>query len=497
MTGLTLLPAVDVTQGHAVQLVQGVAGSGGHYGDPMEAALAWQRAGASWIHLVDLDAAFGRGSNADLLADVVRKVDVQVEMSGGIRDDESLARALRTGCARVNIGTAALENPDWVRSVIARHGERIAVGLDVRGARLAARGWTAEGGELYETLDRLNAEGCARYVVTDVLKDGTLRGPNLGLLRDVCARTSAPVVASGGVSSLADLRAIAELVPTRRRGRDHRNRSLRRRLHPGRGPGGGFAVSVAVRVIPCLDVDGGRVVKGVNFRELRDAGDPVELAAFYDAEGADELTFLDITASSGGRDTMYDVVRRTAEQVFIPLTVGGGVRSVADVDRLLRAGADKVSLNTAAIARPDLLAEAAQRFGSQCIVLSVDARRAVVPPAEHGGFEVTTHGGRVGTGIDAVDWARRATELGAGEILLNSMDADGTTIGFDLELIRAVRAVVTVPVIASGGAGTLAHFAPAVDAGADAVLAASVFHFGTLRIGQVKTALRGAGHPVR
>jgi len=256
-------------------------------------------------------------------------------------------------------------------------------------------------------------------------------------------------------------------------------------------------VTVAVRVIPCLDVDGGRVVKGVNFRELRDAGDPVELAAFYDAEGADELTFLDITASSGGRDTMYEVVRRTAEQVFIPLTVGGGVRSVADVDRLLRAGADKVSLNTAAIARPELLAEAAARFGSQCVVLSVDARRAAGDQGPPSGFEVTTHGGRVGTGIDAVDWARRATQLGAGEILLNSMDADGTTVGFDLELIRAVRAVVTVPVIASGGAGTLAHFAPAVDAGADAVLAASVFHFGTLRIGQVKGALRGAGHPVR
>jgi len=213
VTRLTLLPAVDVTDGHAVQLVQGVAGSGGQYGDPLEAALAWQRAGATWIHLVDLDAAFGRGSNADLLADLVRKVGVQVEMSGGIRDDESLDRALGTGCARVNIGTAALENPDWVRSVIARHGGRVAVGLDVRGTRLAARGWTAEGGELYETLDRLNAEGCARYVVTDVLKDGTLRGPNLALLRDVCARTAAPVVASGGVSSLADLRAIASLVP--------------------------------------------------------------------------------------------------------------------------------------------------------------------------------------------------------------------------------------------------------------------------------------------
>jgi phosphoribosyl isomerase A len=213
VTALTLLPAVDVTEGHAVQLVQGVAGSGGQYGDPVQAALRWQEAGASWIHLVDLDAAFGRGSNADLLGQVVQKLDVNVEMSGGIRDEASLSRALATGCARVNIGTAALENPDWVRSVIARHGDRVAVGLDVRGTRLAARGWTAEGGDLYQTLDRLDAEGCARYVVTDVLKDGTLRGPNLDLLRTVCGRTDAPVVASGGVSSLADLRAIASLVP--------------------------------------------------------------------------------------------------------------------------------------------------------------------------------------------------------------------------------------------------------------------------------------------
>jgi cyclase len=278
-------------------------------------------------------------------------------------------------------------------------------------------------------------------------------------------------------------------------------------------------MTVAVRVIPCLDVDAGRVVKGVNFRDLRDAGDPVELAAAYDAEGADELVFLDITASSGGRETMVDVVGRTADQVFIPLTVGGGVRSVADVDRLLRAGADKVSLNTAAIARPELLGEAARRFGSQCVVLSVDARRVtggaietdVTNEAARGGvpglgdgparesarFEVTTHGGRRGTGIDAVEWAARGAELGVGEILLNSMDTDGTKAGFDLELIRAVRAVVDVPIIASGGAGELAHFAPAVGAGADAVLAASVFHFGQLRIGEVKDALRGAGHPVR
>ena len=268
----------------------------------------------------------------------------------------------------------------------------------------------------------------------------------------------------------------------------------------------GGAMTVAVRVIPCLDVDAGRVVKGVNFRDLRDAGDPVERAAAYDRDGADELVFLDITASSGERETMYDVVRRTAEQIFIPLTVGGGVRSVSDIDRLLRAGADKVSLNTAAIARPELLTEAAAQFGSQCIVLSVDARRMAPgqggPPAgdpASGGarFEVTTHGGRNGTGLDAVEWARRGAELGVGEILLNSMDADGTRDGFDLELIRAVRAAVTVPVIASGGAGQLSDFPPAVASGADAVLAASLFHFGGASIGQVKDALAAAGHRVR
>jgi cyclase len=253
-------------------------------------------------------------------------------------------------------------------------------------------------------------------------------------------------------------------------------------------------MSLAVRVIPCLDVDAGRVVKGVNFLDLRDAGDPVELARRYDDQGADELVFLDITASSGDRETTYDVVRRTAEQVFIPLTVGGGVRSVEDVDRLLRAGADKVGVNTAAIARPDLIDEIASRFGSQVLVLSVDARRAA---GTDPGFEVTTHGGRQGTGLDAVAWAAEGARRGAGEILLNSMDADGTKDGFDLELIERVRAAVTVPVIASGGAGSTSDFPPAVAAGADAVLAASVFHFGEMTISDVKTTLQAAGVPVR
>ena len=255
-------------------------------------------------------------------------------------------------------------------------------------------------------------------------------------------------------------------------------------------------MTVAVRVIPCLDVDAGRVVKGVNFAGLRDAGDPVELATRYDAAGADELCFLDITASSDDREIMDEVVRRTADKVFIPLTVGGGVRTVDDVDRLLRAGADKVAINTAAIQRPELICDIAEQFGRQVLVLSVDARRAGGPGLPSG-FEVTTHGGRRPTGLDALEWAARGADLGAGEILLNSMDADGTKNGYDLEMITAVRATVAVPIIASGGAGALSHFAPAVAAGADAVLAASVLHFGEVTVGDIKGALRRAGQPVR
>ncbi|MBC9944885.1 imidazole glycerol phosphate synthase subunit HisF [Leucobacter sp. cx-328] len=253
-------------------------------------------------------------------------------------------------------------------------------------------------------------------------------------------------------------------------------------------------MATTVRVIPCLDVAAGRVVKGVNFLNLRDAGDPVELAAKYALEGADELTFLDVTATVDDRSTTYDVVRQTAEQVFVPLTVGGGVRSAEDVARLQDVGADKVGINSGAIARPDVIGEIADRFGSQVIVLSLDVRRSERMPS---GFVVTTHGGKRETDLDAIEWCRNAVERGAGELLVNSMDADGTGDGFDLELIRAVREVASVPLIASGGAGKLEHFAPAVDAGADAVLAASVFHYGTFTIAEVKQALADAGHLVR
>ena len=250
-------------------------------------------------------------------------------------------------------------------------------------------------------------------------------------------------------------------------------------------------MALSIRIIPCLDVTDGRVVKGVNFVNLVDAGDPTELAQTYNHEGADELTFLDISASSGGRDTTMEVVKKTAEQVFIPLTVGGGIRSVEDVDRLLRAGADKVSINTAAIKRPELISEIASRFGSQVLVLSVDARRVA------NGYEVTTHGGRESAGLDAIEWVKQACDLGVGEILLNSMDADGTRAGYDLQMISDVRPNCQVPLIASGGAGKLEDFASALDAGSDALLAASVFHFGTFRISDVKKYLKERGYNVR
>lgn len=253
-------------------------------------------------------------------------------------------------------------------------------------------------------------------------------------------------------------------------------------------------MSLAIRVIPCLDVDLGRVVKGVNFLDLKDAGDPVELARKYGQAGADELVFLDISASSSNRSTTYDMVRRTADELFIPLTVGGGVRTVDDIDNLLRSGADKVGINTAGLANPDLISQASKRFGDQCIVLSVDVRRNTQMPS---GFEATTHGGRQSSGRDALEWIVEAAQRGAGEVLLNSMDADGTKAGFDLELIDKVRQQISLPIIASGGAGKLADFAPAVHAGANALLAASVFHYGELTISEVKADLAANGIPVR
>ena len=377
---LELLPAVDIAAARPCSSCRAWPARRSGSATRSRRRCNWQQRGAEWIHLVDLDAAFGRGHNRELLAKIVGTLDIQVEMSGGIRDDDVPRR--RDG-HRLPPGEHRHRRPRAAGVVRARrsptYGDRVAVGLDVRGRTLAARGWTREGGDLYDVLARLDAEGCARYVVTDVNKDGMLQGPNLELLRDVCAATDRPVVASGGHHRARRPRgADGCSCPTASRARSSAPRSTRAGS-PSRTRSAltrPDAHDLAVRVIPCLDVDAGRVVKGINFQDLRDAGDPVELAKVYDAEGADELTFLDISASHEGRATTMEIVSRTAEQVFIPLTVGGGVGDVEDVDRLLRAGADKVAVNTAAIRRPELVAEIADRFGNQVLVLSVDARRA-------------------------------------------------------------------------------------------------------------------------
>jgi imidazole glycerol-phosphate synthase subunit HisF len=345
------------------------------------------------------------------------------------------------------------------------------------------------------------SDGVMALVYTDISRDGMMQGVNVEATARLARGVRIPVIASGGVSSLDDIRRLLEYEDEGIEGV-----IVGRALYEGTVHSAGSDRTrrwraglkmLARRIIPCLDVDAGRVVKGVNFVGIRDAGDPVEVARRYDAQGADEITFLDITASSDERETIVHVVEQVAEQVFIPLTVGGGIREVADIRRLLNAGADKVSINTAAVQRPELVAEAAARVGSQCIVVAIDAKR-VQDDAEYPHWEVYTHGGRRGTGIDAVAWAQKMVQLGAGEILLTSMDRDGTRIGFDLDLTRTVSDAVNIPVIASGGVGELAHLvAGVVDGHADAVLAASIFHFGQHTVAEVKAAMAAAGVPVR
>ena len=385
-------------------------------------------------------------------------------------------------------------------------GPCIAVGLDARGRTLQARGWTEEAGDLFEAIDAFSAMGVPRFVYTDVAKDGMLAGPQprhapAGRRRHR-GRTSPPPAASPpsttcNASPACHPRVDAAIV----------GKALYADAFTLRGGARGDPchcgrdrrplVSLAARVIPCLDVTEGRVVKGINFVDLRDAGDPVELGAVYDREGADELVFLDITASSDDRDTMVDVVERVASQVGIPFAVGGGIRTVDDARRMLRAGADKVAFNTAAVQRPEVLTEAASAFGSQSVVAAVDARRRD-PDDSSAGWEITIHGGRTDTGVDALSWCVEVAERGAGEILLTSMDRDGTKQGFDLDLLRAVTERVDVPVIASGGAGTAEHMAAGILEGhASAVLAASIFHFGELRISEVKDVMAAHGAVVR
>ena len=428
---------------------------------------------------------------------------IPVQLGGGIRDRATIEAWLGKGVARVIIGTAAVRDPALVKEAARAYPGRVAVGLDARDGKVAVEGW-AETSEL-SALDiarRFEDAGVAAIIYTDVARDGMLKGLNLDATIALADQVSIPVIASGGLASLDDVRALLEPRAQKLQAPSPAARSMtagsmpRRRLHccaaRGRRPD-----MFKVRVIPCLDVKDGRVVKGVNFVNLRDAGDPVAAAIAYDEAGADELTFLDITASHENRGIMLDVVRRTAEACFMPLTVGGGVRTIEDIRALLASGADKVSINTAAVARREFVKEAAEKFGDQCIVVAIDAKKVSLP-AEPERWEIFTHGGRNPTGIDAVGYAREVAALGAGEILLTSMDRDGTRQGFDIALTRAVADAVSVPVIASGGVGNLDHLVAGIrDGHASAVLAASIFHFGEYSVRQAKDYMARAGLPMR
>ncbi len=508
-----LYPAIDLRGGRVVRLTRGDDDRRTEYSDdPVTVLRGVAAAGARRVHAVDLDAAFGEPPQRALveaLAAAARAAGVELQLGGGLRDEEAVAWALDreggAGCARAVVGSMTAREPERFAALARRFPGRVVAAIDVEGEVVRISGWREGAGRsLDEICAHLRGLPCPAVLVTDVSRDGTLEGPNLDLARRVGEATGLPALLSGGVSTLDDLRRAASL--------------------PGRAPGLGGAVvgralyegrftveealaacapptGLAVRVVPCLDVAGGRVVKGVRFQGLRDLGDPAEAAARYAAEGADEIVFLDVGAAPEERGTALDWVRRTAEQVFVPLTVGGGVRTVDDARALLAAGADKIGVNTAAAERPELLTELARRFGSQCVVLSIDARRSFAGNGagngESSGWEAVTHGGRTGTGRDAVAWAVEGVERGAGEILLTSIDADGTRGGYDLELLAAVCRAVPVPVIASGGAGEPAHLAEALAAGAAAVLAASIFHEGTYSVGEVKTELARRGFRVR
>jgi imidazole glycerol-phosphate synthase subunit HisF len=477
------------------------------YGDdPVSVARNFVDEGARWVHVVDLDAArSGDPVNRPVVAAIVEALrgSAMVQTGGGVRSLADARELADIGVARVVMGSAAVREPALVAA--ASEIVPVAVGLDHRDGEVAVHGWT-EGSGL--ALD--NAYGlfptAEVFVITDIGRDGMLVGPDL----DGLARIGDRGRCTGDrerwrVCPSRHRRARRHREP---RGHHHGQGDLRGPLQCGRGhrrsfgrrPGRDGATMKVARVIPCLDVTEGRVVKGTNFVDLRDAGDPVELAARYDLEGADELVFLDITASSDNRDTTVDMVRRVADEVYIPFTVGGGIRTLEDARRMLRAGADKVSVNTAAVERPELISEIAAEFGAQCVVCAIDAKRRVDDTAQpvSDSWEVYLHGGRTPTGIDAVAWAEEAVRRGAGEILLTSMDRDGTREGFDLDLTQAIVDAVSVPVIASGGVGSIAHLVEGVAVGrADAVLAASIFHFREHTVADAKAEMAAAGIHVR
>ena len=486
---MDVIPSLDLLEGQVVRLRRGDFNNRTTYGDPDGVLAALQVPDGTRLHVVDLA---GSRDGRPVALDVVRRLsrrNLRIQAGGGVRSADDVDAWLAAGAEKVVVGTVAADDPALFTRIVDQFGAgRIIPAVDVDDGAVRVAGWTRSGSHAARDVLRLiESLGIGEVLVTDIGHDGVLSGPSFDLYRRLAALTSLDVIASGGVTTLGDVVSLARmpnvsgsvvgraLLDGRITLREARARAASPRAIPP-------------RIIPCLDVRDGRVVKGVNFEGIRDAGDPVECAVRYEEEGADEIAVLDISASDRGAATAIDAVRRIAASIFIPLTVGGGVRTIADFRSLLQAGADRVAINTAAVQRPELIAECASEFGAQAVVISCDASSG----------DVMVRGGKQSTGIDAVDWCRRAESLGAGEILLTSVDRDGTGRGFDIPLLRAVTGAVRINVIASGGAGRAADFAEAIErGGATAALGASLFHDRILTIADVKRQLAAEGIPVR
>lgn len=490
---MLIIPAIDIMNGECVRLTKGEFSTKKIYSsDPLGMAQDFERQGATMLHIIDLDAAkTGMPVNQELITKICKAIKIPIEVGGGIRDIDTAQKYLNSGVRRAVLGTKALTDFGLLSSLIKEFGsKRIVVALEIKKGKIAIKGWQETVDKNYlDFAKELKTLGVTEILFTDVEKDGSLTEPNFIVLKEL-VNLGFNVIASGGISDLKSLKKIKTLGAF---GAILGKTLYENRLTLAEALNSQMPVSnLTKRIIPCLDVKDGRVVKGVSFVNLRDAGDPVALGRRYSEEGADELVFLDITASHEKRQTLFDMVAQVAKEVFIPFTVGGGIKTVYDIRKLLQLGADKISINTTAVLNPGFISEAALAFGRQCVVVAIDAKK------KDGVYKVFLKGGRDETSLNAIDWAKEAEKRGAGEILLTSMDKDGTKSGYDLELLKKVSEAVKIPVIASGGAGSLEDLKLAFTEGkADAALVASLFHYGQFSVNQVKNYLSTNNIPIR
>jgi len=486
---MKIIPAIDLIDGNCVRLTKGAYDTKKIYSsDPLEMAKRFEEAGFTRLHLVDLDGAkAGSVVNIAVLERICAQTSLNVDFGGGIKTETDLEKVLKAGAKQVTIGSLAVQQPELMKEWIEHYGaETFIIGADVKEGKIAISGWLETSSlELMDFIQSYYDLGIRHVLCTDISKDGMLQGPAFELYNDIMQRfPDLQLIASGGVSGISDVKELKKNnIPAVVIGKAIYEGLIS--LRELRIQDSEFVGFLKKRIIPCLDIKDGRTVKGINFEGLRDAGDPIELAKFYSDQGADELVFLDITATQEGRKTMVDMVRKVARQINIPFTVGGGISSVEDAKQLLENGADKISVNSSAVRNPDLIRELAERFGNQCVVLAIDAKEV------NGQWKVYLSGGKIATDLDLFEWAQKGVDLGAGEILFTSMDNDGTKEGFALDALDKLAKCVNVPIIASGGCGSKEHFKDVFqETNVDAALAASVFHFGEIAIPELKSYLR-------